>query len=651
MFRQSRPFSYSPSFRGFSQEDYPQQRRPTHHDDFRGAPVQRNGMFRLNGKSIYRQRKDYSETLSRESETHFRVEHLLTCELDGQELKTLDNCMSKLKRLDGKGRLWPQQMIMEVHRGYLVLSDIETKVELEAIPLRWVLEAKAVLDSCAYNSVLIITVDERNKRSPQVYMFQCEETGAEVIKADLDKVIDYRSGPTRNEDIVEPPKAQPDIKINLENIIGKHFRQPDSYIMPQEKNPPLDFPPPQWREPDMLPPPRPYSPQDYFTRSLDVQDPRRSPEAPALVHQDANNNTEIFNHVLDDVETFMDKVSMASSAQEEKSQKKKGFMKKKKKAAPVSNLPPPEEYISFLQKVKYGFNLLAQLQGVLAYPSSSDFVHVLFSILSMTVPRYPAELPPSVVSPLLTDGALQLLGVTTSNEEKQLWGSLGDSWNISRSRWPEDIPPYIPQFYDGWQPPTPAPPPYQNHSPEQFSRSNSQIQPEYEQPVRDEPWNSQPPRSSEPPMYARAIYDFTARNSQELTVTKGDVVQVVKMSNNWWLIRNNRGEEGNVPRNVVELTRSSSPPGDQQWNPGGPVTLDTNSRPQEVKAWLEYKGFSRITVNTLGVLTGKLLLGMTKEEIRTVCPEEGSKVFFQLQAVKSAMALAGEQTGMFGRRY
>lgn len=94
-------------------------------------------------------------------------------------------------------------------------------------------------------------------------------------------------------------------------------------------------------------------------------------------------------------------------------------------------------------------------------------------------------------------------------------------------------------------------------------------------------------------MYARAIYDFMARNSQELTITKGDVVQVrpqtccrgsqalstplpativfvlvlsqvVKMSNNWWLIRNNRGEEGNVPRNVVELTRSGSPLEDQQ---------------------------------------------------------------------------------------
>lgn len=55
-------------------------------------------------------------------------QHLFTCELDGQELKTVDDCMAKLKRLDAKGRLWPQEMIMEVQRAYLVLSDIETKV-------------------------------------------------------------------------------------------------------------------------------------------------------------------------------------------------------------------------------------------------------------------------------------------------------------------------------------------------------------------------------------------------------------------------------------------------------------------------------------------------------------------------------------------
>lgn len=65
-----------------------------------------------------------------------------------------------------------------VHFGVVLkVCVVCVKAELEAIPMRWVLESRAVLDSCAYNSVLTITVDERSKRSPQVYMFQCEETG------------------------------------------------------------------------------------------------------------------------------------------------------------------------------------------------------------------------------------------------------------------------------------------------------------------------------------------------------------------------------------------------------------------------------------------------------------------------------------------
>lgn len=46
------------------------------------------------------------------------------------------------------------------------------------------------------------------------------------------------------------------------------------------------------------------------------------------------------------------------------------------------------------------------------------------------------------------------------------------------------------------------------------------------------------------------------------------------------------------------------------------------------------------TAASLGVLRGQQLLTMTKDEIRTVCPEEGGKVFFQLQAVKSAIAVS-----------
>lgn len=48
------------------------------------------------------------------------------------------------------------------------------------------------------------------------------------------------------------------------------------------------------------------------------------------------------------------------------------------------------------------------------------------------VPLYPTNVPSTVISPLLTEGALQLLHQSTSNEEKQLWASLGDSWSIAR---------------------------------------------------------------------------------------------------------------------------------------------------------------------------------------------------------------------------
>uniref|UniRef100_A0A3Q1JAI2 PTB domain-containing protein n=1 Tax=Anabas testudineus TaxID=64144 RepID=A0A3Q1JAI2_ANATE len=194
---------------------------------------ERNGMSRPSGRSIYMQRKEYSETLNRQSDDfHVRVEHLFTCELDGQEVRTVDDCVAKLKRLDVKGRLWPQDMIMEVQGGYLLLSDIETKVELDSLPLSCIVETKAVLDSCAYNALLTVTVRERSKRFPQVFMFQCEETG--LLHVDV-------------------------LRSDLENIIGQNapggFRQVGSRPVQRDRTPPPpDHPPPQWgnREPGMM---------------------------------------------------------------------------------------------------------------------------------------------------------------------------------------------------------------------------------------------------------------------------------------------------------------------------------------------------------------------------------------------------------------
>lgn len=614
----SSPFSYAPG--GLSPEDLTH-RRSFHHDDQRDSPVQKNNMSRPTGKSIYLQRKEYAESLSKQPDNlHVRVEHLVTCDLDGQDVNSLSDCVAKLKWLESKGRLWSQEMIMEVQRGYLVLCDIETKSELDSLSLNSVIETNVVLDTCAYNSLLTVTVQERNKCIPQVYMFQCEETGAELIKADLDKAIEKGGAGGGGVDL---RRDQSQIRVNLENIIGQHvlggFRPEGPRAVLRERitpSPELMSAPWSSREPES------FAPDERVYRS--------GPDTAPPPFTDSERNTEIFNHVLNDLEIFMANVSAAVNAVSQQQGKKKS---KKRNAEPVVSLPPWDQYVYCLQKIKYGFNLLGQLDGALSNHTAQDYVHFLFSVLGMIVPQYPPDLPPTVVSPLLTEATVQLLDSEVTPEEDTLLRSLGDSWNVPRSQWPEDdVQPYVPEFYDGWQPPPPS------HVNSPISRSNSQRF-SLGQPIG---WGTSPPPSrANGPLFMRAIYDFMARNNKELSLMKGDEVEVIQKNKQWWLVRNNRNEEGHVPQNVLE------PMEEQQRE--GPVTLDLSSSAAEVTAWLTYKGFSKMTARSLGVLNGRQLLGMTKDEIRRACPEDGGKVFFQLQAIKTAIALASEPSEPYGR--
>lgn len=681
MYGHNGPFSYSP--RGFTQEDFNLQRRNFNHDDNKPSPPQRNDMSRPSGRNIYMQRKEYSDKLNRQSDSfQVRVEHLFTCELDGRDVKTENDCVAKLKRLDAKGRLWPQDMIMEVQGGYLVLSDIETKSELESIGLNSIMQTKAVLDSCAYNSVLTLTVQERSKRNRQVFLFQCEETGAQLIKSDLDKMIQKGGS-----DDVEPQREQFDIRNHLENIIGQHppgnFRNPSPRPVQQMRTPsPPNHPPPQWgnREQITTPPPGIYSsPEETF------HPPDRHELQEMHEKTEAGRKTEILNHVLDDLEIFIGKLLAVLNApppQEDNKKKKKessflpGKSKKKnaKTTAPGPILPPVEEYVSCLQKVKYGFNLLGQLDGALQNPSAADYVHIFFNCLKMIVPPYPGEIPPTVLAPLLTEAAVGLLNQVVSPEEDQLWRFLGDCWNMSRAQWAGgEVPPYMPEFYDGWQLPAPnyMPPsvgnqsrPLSRNNSHPLSRSNSQRFPPPPQDFTDGPppnrptitangsWSPPPPAyRPEPVLHMRVIYNFMARNSQELSIMKDEVVQVINKSKQWWLVRNTQGQEGNVPQNVLEPMDGGEPTVDLPRDSRGGVTLDMSSSPAEVRAWLESKGFSRITVSSLGVLSGRLLLEMTRDQIKAVCPEEGAKVFFQLQGVRASVALASEPPRMYNGRY
>ncbi|KAM4613773.1 epidermal growth factor receptor kinase substrate 8-like protein 3 [Polymixia lowei] len=618
---------------------------------------QTSGLSRPNAKSIYMQRKEYAASINKMMDKfQYRVEHLFTCDLDEKDVQTVGDCVERLKLLDGMGRVWGQDMLLEVRGGNLLLRDIETKEELETLALSSIHDLDAVLDSGVYNSLLTVSVQDHSRRTTSVFMFQCEELRADYIKKDLSRALSCK-------------RDDSSMGSNLETMAGhqliKNLRSNASSNEPRGWKPP-DDPVSRWSAPDyeddeppapvlvmpreVAPPPRnePPSPLPSF---IEEEPPTLRP------YRELDRNVDILNHIFTDLEIFMGHIAAVVA----KDDKKK---KKKKKNKAIANMPPVEDFVACLQKIKYGFNLLGELNGKINNPSVPEFVHCIFSTLGFVVAHCPENLPSTIVAPLLTPDCIRLLSEEASTEEDHLWQSLGDPWNIPSTKWPEDdedIPTYTLEFFDGWQPPALNDVP-QAREPlirqeSQHSTHNQVPTPPntnrdstadghalYRQPSpqRVLPPPLPPPRPDEPnSRYMRVMYDFTARNYRELSITKGEVVELLDMSKQWWKVRNTRREEGFVPNNVLESLEKE--PKEEQTS--GPLVLARRSKPAEVKAWLEYKGFSKITVRCLGMLSGSSLLGMTREELKTLCPEEGGRVFFQLQAVKSALALASEARG------
>ncbi|XP_029292928.1 epidermal growth factor receptor kinase substrate 8-like protein 1a [Cottoperca gobio] len=65
--------------------------------------------------------------------------------------------------------------------------------------------------------------------------------------------------------------------------------------------------------------------------------------------------------------------------------------------------------------------------------------------------------------------------------------------------------------------------------------------------------------------------------------------------------------------------------------------LNYHSPSAEVEAWLTAKGFNQQTVQSLGILNGAQLFSLNKEELRTVSPEEGARIYSQITVQKALL--------------
>ncbi|KAI6079045.1 Epidermal growth factor receptor kinase substrate 8 isoform X1 [Aix galericulata] len=719
------------------------------------------------------QRKNYArDSASSISETsQYHVEHLTTFVLDRKEaMITVDDGIRKLKLLDAKGKVWTQDMILQVDDKAVSLVDLESKNELENFPLSTIQHCQAVMNACNYNSILALVCKEPTQNKPDLHLFQCDEIKASFIHEDIESAIsDSKSGKQ---------------KKRLETL--RMISNADSTIPPPPRAP-APVPPGTITQVDVRSRVAAWSAwateQGEFEKHRQYHDHEETAE---MIAARIDRDVQILNHILDDIEYFVTKLQKAAEAFAELAKRKK--TKKSKKKGPGEGVltlrskpPPPDEFVDCFQKFKHGFNLLVvQTTGG-------------------------PELASTVLSPLLTKDTIDFLQYTVTSEEGQLWMSLGDTWTKARADWPKDqfIPPYVPRFRNGWEPPLlnfmgapneqelnhlaesvanfaeqqrkqemkrlstepPGVPDYPPSDGYAFSNTVYKRGPLLDQGAavaafkqtvsRHVDRNYEAHNKTQSKKYAKCKYEFMARNNSELSVMKEEIVEILDDRKQWWKVRNKSGNAGFVPNNILDPLRNyegdlglpepvytraiqkqrtdyaakqpspvpatpSPPPtpapvpaavplppstpapipvpvpkapatisrqSSTSSDSGGSVARDSqrnkqvpvdrrksqmeevqdelvhrltigrsaaqrkfhvprpnipvvnityDSSPDDVKAWLQSKGFNPVTVNSLGVLTGAQLFSLNKDELKTVCPE-GSRVYSQITVQKSAL--------------
>uniref|UniRef100_A0AAR2LZF0 SH3 domain-containing protein n=1 Tax=Pygocentrus nattereri TaxID=42514 RepID=A0AAR2LZF0_PYGNA len=652
--------------------------------------------------------------------SQYHVEHLTTFVMDRKDaMMTIEDGIRKLRLLDAKGKVWTQDMLLQVDEKAVSLIDPDTKNELENFPLATVQHCQAIMNSCNYDSILALVCKESGQGKPDLHLFQCDDIKVSSRLIDLLSFCIRLRMILKSDGAIPPPPGGPAPEppatvnqVDVKSRVAAWSAWPKmliSFLLPQ-----------------------------------------------------------ILNHILDDIEYFVTKLQKAAEAFNELSKRKKS--KKNKKKGPGEGMltlrakpPGQEEFVDCFQKFKHAFNLLGKLKNHIQNPSAVDLVHFLFTPLRMVIHTSGGiDLAKSVLVPLLTREAIDFLHSAGTPEERHLWVTLGDGWTKCRLEWPKDhyFPPHTLRFRDGWEPPVLV---SREQDLTQLAETLAQAEIHRQEEVshrlhhevRDFPYKYSDPRN-----FAKSKYDFVARNNTELSVVKDEVVEVLDDRKQWWKVQNGVGATGYVPNNILEISRAvdvtgrgepiyshtiqkqrtdyvpkpvataippaptppppapalvqlptpplppaavppaaelqrSSPSNvsrqnssnssdngsvtmrDHQKERAAPtnrrksnmeevqdelmhrltlgrsaqkkfqaparstslpaVNITYDSNPEEVKAWLQAKGFSAVTVNSLGVLTGAQLFSLNKDELKTVCPDDGARVYSQVTVQKAAL--------------
>ena len=498
--------------------------------------------------------------------------------------------MRRLLAMEKTNGIWTQKMQMKLDRGLVNIMDNENKESVERFPIHLVREPTAFTSNDPkeiYNNILIYIVGARPEESPtpsEMHIFQCVNV--------------------RSRDVVEDLKHY---MTGAKNRGRGHGGEGGSTRGGGRRTP--DYP--EIKMGDLSP---------YEEESLGSQ--RGGPHEPRLQvnrggdhDEDASSTSsdryekdvKILNSCFDDIEKFIARLQHSAAAFRELEKRRRSRKSKKKDLGDgmlsMRAKPPPErEFVDIFQKFKLSFNLLAKLKSHIHDPNAPELVHFLFTPLALIVDashdsHYGPNLPSKVVSPLLTADAIDLLVNCLTSKESELWHSLGESWYIALEDWKDYVNPYRPVFFNGYAPSVTYPengdklPPPPGRSPDEevdeddldghgvphedfvdhhhvhghHGHHGQDVEPDVEDDdsslamAEDEQraWLTDLQRRG--CQIVQVTYPRTANNEKELSVVRGEFLEVIDDSRNWWKCRNSRGQFAHVPHTIVAGYEPESP--------------------------------------------------------------------------------------------
>ncbi|KAF5888487.1 epidermal growth factor receptor kinase substrate 8-like protein 3 isoform X1, partial [Clarias magur] len=187
--------------------------------------------------------------------------------------------------------------------------------ELDRLPLLSVSEVTAMLDACVFNSLLLISVCERQVVS--VFMFQCESLRADYIKRDLERALQNTTNNNRNNN-----------RGRLETHVVKNNRSmhspPEQREWTQPHSSPDEWTVPDYDHSDQTPPLTPPTrrQEPVYSRTESVTPPPHSDPSPAL-YTERERNVDILNHLINDIEQFLALALTAAPKVDKKKKKQK----------------------------------------------------------------------------------------------------------------------------------------------------------------------------------------------------------------------------------------------------------------------------------------------------------------------------------------